>query len=81
MNSEIEIRISLDQLGKSENKARVCPRCGAKESQENRLLALSRRADITVCEQCGMVEALEDAGMIEHMPLKEWAVVRAGWRL
>ena len=79
--SESEIRTSLEHLEKGENKARACPRCGAKESQENRLLALSRRADITVCEQCGMVEALEDAGMLEHMPLKEWAVVRAGWKL
>ena len=31
--------------------------------------ALSRRADIIICDEDGMKEALEDAGIIEKLPL------------
>ena len=38
--------------------------------------ALSRRADIIVCDEDGMKEALEDAGITEKLPLTEWAAVK-----
>lgn len=78
--SEAEIKASLEWMANRQGKATRCPRCGRPEIQANRLLALSRRADITICETCGTQEALEDASMVERMPLSEWAVVKEGWK-
>lgn len=77
--SEAEIKASLDWLGKNAHRGTHCPRCGKKAEPWNRLLALSRRASITVCEACGTEESLEDAGFTEHKPLTDWAIVRKGW--
>ena len=78
--SESEIKESLDWLGKTRHRGAHCPRCGACEEAGNRLLAQSRRADITVCETCGTVEALEDAGLMERMELSDWWIVKQNWR-
>lgn len=77
--SEAEVKESLDWLGKAPHRGARCPQCGEKAMPGNRLLALSRRADITVCEACGMQESLEDAGFAERRPLTDWAIVRKGW--
>ena len=79
--SEEEIRQSLDWLGKRRHKGARCPRCGAWEEAGNRLLAQSRRAAITVCEDCGTTEALEDASLAECKPLSDWWVVKEGWQV
>lgn len=76
-----EIKISLEHIQRSGAKPYQCPRCGITGTSRNRLLALSRRADITICEHCGMLEALEDAGLIEVLSLKNWKIVEAGWKL
>ena len=78
--SEAEIKESLDWLGRSRHRGARCPRCGAYEEAGNRLLALSRRADITVCEECGRMEGLEDAGFLERQPLAAWWIVKKEWR-
>jgi hypothetical protein len=78
--SEAEIKESLDWLGRSRHRGARCPRCGAYGEPANRLLALSRRADITVCEACGTTEALEDAGLAERKPLSDWWIVKEGWQ-
>jgi len=57
-----------------------CPRCGAVITQENRLLALSRRQDILICEHCGTFESLEDAGMTDKIPVTEWIAVKEDWK-
>lgn len=80
VKSEAEIAVSLNHF-RAKGRMKTCPRCGNAESQENRMLALSRRADITVCESCGMVEALEDAGLTERMELRDWAIVKNDWKL
>ena len=77
--SEAEVKESLDWLGKAPHRGTRCPRCGEKAQPGNRLLALSRRADIHVCELCGMQESLVDAGFLERKPLTDWAIVRKGW--
>lgn len=77
--SETEVKESLEWLGKAPHRGAHCPRCGAEAQQGNRLLALSRRADITICEACGTEEALEDAGFLDRKPLTDWAIVRKGW--
>ena len=63
--SEAEVKESLDWLGKAPHRGARCPRCGEKAQPGNRLLALSRRADIHVCERCGMQESLVDAGFLD----------------
>lgn len=77
--SETEAKKTLDYLGKSQHSpspwATRCPRCGRTAVQSNRLLALSRRASITICETCGLWESLEDAGIIEEKPLMDWAAL------
>ena len=78
--SESEIKESLDWLGKTRHRGAHCPRCGACEEAGNRLLAQSRRADITVCETCGTAEALEDAGLMERMELSDLWIVKQNWR-
>lgn len=77
--SDEEIRKSLGWFGKSRHRGAHCPRCGVCEEPANRLLALSRRADITVCESCGTAEALEDAGLMERKGLSDWWIVKKGW--
>ena len=78
--SESEIKESLDWLGRSRHRGARCSRCGAYEEAGNRLLAQSRRADITVCETCGTADALEDAGLMERMELSDWWIVKQNWR-
>ena len=65
--SEEEIKVSLNWLGKKQQTAGHCPRCGKPLDSFERH-ALSRRANITICDDCGVAEALEDAGMIPRLP-------------
>lgn len=72
--SEAEVKESLDWLGKRQRGAAGgghCPRCGAKLESFHRH-ALSRYADVTLCDQCGTAEALESAGACRRKPLTEW---------
>lgn len=78
--SDEEIKISLEWY-ECQRKTEICPRCGERITSINRLLALSRRASITVCERCGSMEALEDAGFMKKKPLGEWTVVKSDWSL
>ena len=81
--SEAEIRVSLDWLGKRQRAATEgghCPRCGcAMQSFERH--ALSRYADVTVSDDCGQQEALEQAGFIPRKPLSDWWCVKNNWQL
>ena len=51
-----------------------CPRCGQNRMDENPVRnALSRHADVYICDACGMDEALRD--MIgSPLPLNEWSM-------
>ena len=53
-----------------------CPRCGRWVMNEDPIRnALSRRAQIYICDSCGTAEALEDfTGMIT--PLSSWDIAR-----
>lgn len=77
--SEDEIKESLDHLGKIRQTALHCPRCGAEpDGYEHQQQALSRYADIQICNACGIEEALGDfCGAAK--PLSDWAIVKAGW--
>lgn len=77
--SEELAKYKLTVLANQQPKDR-CPRCGATITPDNRLLALSRRLDIMICERDGTFEALEDAGMVDKIPLTEWTAVKEGWK-
>ena len=77
--SEAEVKESLNHLGKMRQTGPRCPRCGATpDCYEHQQQALSRYADIQICNSCGTEEALADfCG--QPKPLKDWAIVKAGW--
>ena len=80
--SEAEVKVSLDRLGKMRQTGPRCPRCGAKpDCYDHQQQALSRRADIQICNRCGTEEALEDIawGGQQKMHLADWAIVKGGW--
>lgn len=74
--TESEMKTTAEWLVKRVKVPTHCPRCGRPAVETNRLLALSRRADVTICENCGSWEALEDAGLAERKPLREWSILR-----
>lgn len=76
IKTEAEAKITLDFYGRRqpEEDAR-CPRCGDIMFGRLHRNALSRRADIMICPDCGMKEALEDAGKREKLPLMQWAAI------
>ena len=52
-----------------------CPRCGYNRMNENPVRnALSRRARVYICDECGMDEALRDMTRMEPLPLNEWSM-------
>lgn len=74
--TESEMKTTVKWLVGEEKKPTHCPRCGREAAESNRLLALSRRADVSICEACGQWEALEDMNMAEHKPLSSWAIMK-----
>lgn len=54
----------------------ACPRCGrmSMDPESATRNALSRRADVYICDRCGMQEALEDIAD-SITPLKAWAII------
>ena len=83
VTSEDEIKVSLNWLGKRQKTSTTgghCPRCG-KPLESFARHALSRRADITICDSDGTAEALEDVGMVPRMPLAQWWCVQNNWEL
>lgn len=80
--TDAEVKVSLDRLGKTRQTGPRCPRCGAKpDCYDHQQQALSRRADIQICNRCGTEEALEDIawGGQQKMQLADWAIVKGGW--
>ena len=55
----------------------LCLRCGQPLDRRLVINALSRYADVHICEACGMDEALRDANRCP-LPLTEWAAVKNG---
>jgi len=55
----------------------TCPRCGQDTMKENIYTnALSRHADIYICDACGMEEAMLKF-MSNPLPMREWAYLRS----
>lgn len=76
----------IENWAKAQNAGALlpCPRCGKLTMKEDlHSNAFSRRADIYICDKCGMAEAIEDVpygnpifGMAEKMPLESWFVCK-----
>lgn len=59
-----------------ENGVHFCPRCGNMTVKDRlHTNALSRHANVYICDICGMDEAIRDMKE-ESLPLKEWAIAQ-----
>ena len=77
IRTEDEAKGTLDWYGKHQpEKDSRCPRCGEVMPGSKSRHALSRWADIMVCDCCGSIEALEKAGLAETLPMMEWFCIR-----
>lgn len=77
MTSErIEQRLADLKARQLAGEQMPCPRCGRKSMKDAiHTNALSRQADIYVCDQCGTDEAMLDF-MRNPLPLEDWACVQ-----
>ena len=77
IQTEKEVKVTLAWYGKKQPSENArCPRCGARMEGKTGRHALSRWAEIVVCDMCGTFEALEAAGMMEKIPLAQWIAVK-----
>lgn len=84
MITENETRSLIERFSEKQQSGHfACPRCGrmGMDAESITRNALSRRADVYICDACGMQEALED--MADSIsPLSSWAIVQEpeSWR-
>ena len=77
MNERIEKRLLDLKARQDKDEHMPCPRCGRDSMKEHVATnALSRHADVYVCDECGTSEALLDM-MQNPLPLADWACMRA----
>ena len=72
---EKKIEQALIELKKQQEDGQVfpCPRCGHyRMDKKTSLNALSRHADVYVCDRCGVDEAIRDMKG-EVLPLTKWS--------
>lgn len=62
-------------IQRKNNRRLMCPRCGCDKMHDNlHLNALSRRADVYVCSDCGTAEAMCDFFGVKD-DLNDWTIV------
>lgn len=77
VSTEAEAKATLDWYGKRQpDQDGLCPRCGERMPGSKARHAISRWADITVCDSCGTMEALEKAGLAPTLPMTKWAALK-----
>ena len=78
MNEEIQKRLADLKARQGAGEHMPCPRCGRDTMKPDvHTNALSRQADIMICDACGMEEALQ-AFTNSPSSLSEWACFRIG---
>lgn len=76
VSTEEEAKVTLEWYGSRQPDEHCrCPRCGSMMWGTKFRYVLSRHADIYVCQQCSMEEALEMAGIAERRPLMKWCAI------
>ena len=76
MNERIQKRLDDLKARQQAGEYLPCPRCGRKTMKDAiHTNALSRHADIYICDQCGMDEAMLDF-MRNPLPIEDWACVQ-----
>lgn len=76
MNERIQKRLDDLKAQQQAGEHLPCPRCGRKTMKDAiHTNALSRHADIYICDQCGMDEAMLDF-MRNPLPIEDWACVQ-----
>lgn len=70
---------AVDEFAKKQvDGVHICPRCGRMTVKERLTTnALSRHADVYICNECGMEEAILDFRGTP-LPLKDWAIAKLG---
>lgn len=68
---------AVDEFAKKQvDGLHICPRCGRLTVKERLVTnALSRHADVYICDACGMDEAIRDMKG-DPLPLKDWAIAK-----
>lgn len=75
VDATVAAKKKVDAFAKAQaDGMHFCPRCGSMTVKDRlHTNALSRHADVYICDACGIDEAIRDfAG--EPLPLKEWAI-------
>ena len=76
MNERIQKRLADLKARQQAGENLPCPRCGRKTMKDAVCTnALSRHADIFICDQCGTAEAMLDF-MRNPLPIEDWACVQ-----
>ena len=76
MNERIQKRLADLKASQLAGEHLPCPRCGRETMKEAVCTnALSRHADIFICDQCGTDEAMLDF-MQNPLPIEDWACVQ-----
>ena len=76
IRTEEEAKVTLLHYAAAQHDGARCPRCGKEMQGKLYTHALSRRVDIIICDECGVAEALEDAGLAKpKKKLMEWTAV------
>ena len=73
---DIQMRMALTDLKARQESGEhmPCPRCGRDAMKTGDYIgALSRQADVYVCDSCGVEEAMRNF-FHESTPLNEWAI-------
>lgn len=75
--AEKDARAKIERFARRQREFNFpCPRCGKwAMNKDPRRNALSRRIDVYVCDECGVLEALEDA-VGEKTPLASWDIAK-----
>lgn len=77
--SEMDAKARIESLMSRQKRGEAlpCPRCGQDRMNENPVRnALSRRASVYICDECGTDEALRDMAGMPPLPFGEWSMAR-----
>lgn len=75
-NEEVKVLIEKMLLLQKDRAFLPCPRCGRYRMDTNSPArnALSRYADVYICDDCGTEEAMMDYLGMEPVPFNQWAI-------